>query len=416
MSATNLSPGAAPARPALTQPEDAIRALCERIEPVPIERVPWRDAAGRVLAQSIVLDRDSPACDVSAMDGYAVRMAGLRDVSIPVRAEVQPGERAPAMPDSGAVRVFTGAMIPEGADAVVQREHVVESPDTIRLREGVEVQRGQHIRRRAENAAAGTLVCGAGLAVTPPRLAALSACGYRDALVRARVRVGVLVTGNEVLASDADPAPWELRDGNGAALAGLLHGTPWIDALPARRVGDRRDAIREAAAALLRESDALFVTGGVSAGDHDHVPDALRDLGFNIVFHKAAIRPGKPVLGAIDAQGRVALGLPGNPVSVLVTARYFGAAALRARAGFASVHGDALFVDVADDTPAPAGLRWFPLVRLLSDGSAAIAQSRGSGDWVAAGGADGFVEVPAGEPARGRRRFRAWRFDDGAAV
>lgn len=396
----------------LATPDEAVHALCARILPLETERVAWRAAAGRVLAEPITLDRDSPACDVSAMDGYAVRLADAAPGALDVRFEVEPGVCADPMPAGSAVRVFTGAMIPDGAEAVVPREQVEETPERIRVPRGLRVERGQHIRRRAENGRAGDAVCEPGAALTPARLAAAASCGAASVLVRARVRVGVLVTGDEALAPEDAPAPWQLRDGNGAALTALLANIAWIDPLPARRVGDDPGAIRDAAAALLDECDALLLTGGVSAGDYDHVPAVLRGLGFETVFHKVAIRPGKPVLGAVDAHGQPALGLPGNPVSVMVTARLFAAAALRARAGLRNSDNRAVLVDVDGDAHAPPSLRWFPPVRLRADARAELVRGKGSGDWVSAAGADGFVEVPPGEDARGLRLFRAWRFDD----
>lgn len=412
MSRSGASGGAV----ALMEPGAAIGAIGARVQPVETERIEWHEAAGRVLAEPMVLDRPSPACDVSAMDGYALRLADLDGGALPVAGEVEPGVRAGRLEPGEALRIFTGAMVPEGAEAVVPREQVEESADRIVFSKGLSVRPGQHIRRRGENAEVGAEVCGAGCVITPGRLVALASCGYGRVLVRRAVTIGVIVTGNEVWGVDQTPPAWVLRDSNGPALLGMIGEAAWASVDGPVFVRDHPDAVREAASSMLERCDALVLTGGVSAGDHDCVPGVLRDLGCEVLFHKLAIRPGKPVLGAIDAAGRPVLGLPGNPVSVMVTASVFGAVALRARAGIESHDGEVMWVDVEGEASAPPSLTWYPAVHLTEDGRAALVRSRGSGDWVAAAGSDGFVEVPAGEPVSGRRRFRRWGLCGSATI
>lgn len=388
---------------------EAIEALRGRVQTVDAESAPADEAIGRALAQDIALDRPSPPCDVSAMDGYAVRTPLAGGATLRVLGTAAAGRPAPPMPPDadGAVRIFTGAPIPKDASAVVQRERFDERTDAVALHPGVEVGEGMHIRRRGENGAESETVCHAGQAVGPAQLAALASCGVTDVRVRRRLRVGVLVTGDEVLPADAQPEAWRLRDSNGPSLRAMLARLPWIDRLERRRVGDERRLLLETVSSMLERSDALIVTGGVSAGDHDYVPGVLRDLGVETLFHKLAIRPGKPVLGAVDASGRPILGLPGNPVSVLVTATLLALPALRMRAGFAAAPPASL-VETQDDACAPPSLHWFPLVRVDPSGRASLAPSRGSGDWIAAARSDGFIEVPPGQAARGSRRFHAW--------
>jgi len=393
---------------ALRNPDEALAALCTRIEPTPHETIPWSVATDRVLAESIRLDRPSPACDVSAMDGYAVRSAGLPVPSLDVVGDIEPGREAAPLPHHSALRIFTGAMIPAGADAVIPREQVREHEDRIELPPDLKVTFGQHIRRQGENAAAGAPTCEPGGLITPARLAAIASCGQASVRVHRRVRVGVLVTGNEVKPVDATPEAWELRDSNGAALLGMLSHVGWIEPLAPQHVGDERSKLCERIATMLDRCDALCITGGVSAGDHDYVPGVLRELGCEIVFHKLAIRPGKPMLGAIDPEGRPVFGLPGNPVSVMVTARRLAAAGLRVRGGLSADEGHSVFVDASGSATAPPHLHWFPAVRLIGNGRAEPLLGKGSGDWVAAAASDGFVEIPPGEAIEGRRRFRPW--------
>jgi molybdopterin molybdotransferase len=388
---------------------EAIAALRARIRPVDSESVSAEASVGRVLAEDIVLDRPSPPCDVSAMDGYAIRMPVPPGGTLRVLDEVLPGRPAPALVTDAdaAIRIFTGAAVPQGATTVVQRERFEEHADTVTLHQDVEVREGANIRRKGENGQPGETVCRAGQPIGPGVLAAICSCGMTSVRSRRPLRVGVLVTGDEVLAANERPEEWSLRDSNGPAVQAMLSGRPWIGRVERRHAGDEPGAIAEAVRSLLDENDALIITGGVSAGDHDHVPSVLAELGIETIFHKLAIRPGKPVLGAVDPSGRPVLGLPGNPVSVMVTTALLTLPALRARSGLGEM-AQTGFVEVEGDACAPPSLTWYPLVRLQSDGTAALVAGRGSGDWIAAARSDGFVEVPPGQIARGVRCYIPW--------
>jgi len=388
---------------------EATAALRTRIVPVDAESVPAESSFGRVLAEDIVLDRPSPPCDVSAMDGYAIRTPLPSGGTLRVLGDALPGRPAPSMPSNpdAAIRIFTGAPVPQGATAVVQRERFNEHAETVTLHHDAEVREGANIRRKGENGQPGETVCRAGQPIGPGVLGAVCSCGMTSVWSRRPLRVGVLVTGDEVLAANETPEEWSLRDSNGPALQAMLSPRPWIARVERFRAGDNPQTIAEAVRSLLDTNDALIITGGVSAGDHDHVPSVLAELGIETVFHKLAIRPGKPVLGAVDPSGRPVLGLPGNPVSVIVTAALLALPALRARAGMDEMAPTG-FVEVEGDACAPPSLTWYPLVRLQPDGTAALVAGRGSGDWIAAARSDGFVEVPPGQIARGVRHFVPW--------
>jgi molybdopterin molybdotransferase len=309
------------------------------------------------------------------------------------------------------MRVFTGAMVPPGADAVIPREQLLEVVDQIVLSTERGVRTGQHIRRRGENGMPGQPLAGPGCTITPPMLAAAASCGKTALRVHRRVRVGIIVTGGEILAGADSPQSWQLRDANGPALFGMFASSTWIDPWPAVLVQDNPNVITHAVTDILSNCDALLITGGVSAGDYDYVPVVLCNLGLTTVFHHLAIRPGRPVLGAVDLLGRPILALPGNPVAVLVTARRLAAAALRRRAGLIDIR-PAEFVEVDDATAAPATLTWFPLVRHTAPGRVALVPGMSSGDWVSAAVSDGFIEVPPGESAHGSRHMYRWTLTD----
>lgn len=388
--------------------DDAVVALCDRVKAVEIESIALQDAPGRILAQPVTLDRPSPACSVSAMDGYALRMADARPGRLAVAAEIQAGQPACDLPEGVAVRIFTGGMVPKAAQLVIQREHVQEQDGAITLPEDIAIKEGQHIRVVGENGQPGTVLCEQGKAITPPMLAAMSSVGMTSVKVYKRLRVGILVTGGEILEAHQSPEPWQIRDSNGPALTALFGQQSWLAPIEPVRVHDEPEAIRSAITALSTSCDVLLLTGGVSAGDYDFVPSVLREMGATIVFHKLPLRPGKPVLGAVSESGCPIFGLPGNPVSVMVCARRLAMVAMRKRGGMDQPFESHQFVQVVDTYCAPPGLTWFPLVRIGEDGQAHAIGGKGSGDWVSAAQSDGFVQVPPGESMEGNRRFFAW--------
>jgi molybdopterin molybdotransferase len=391
-------------RIAYETPGAALDALIERVVAVGEERVPLADAGGRALAQDVRSDRPSPACDVSAMDGYAVRIADLAAGRLPIGGHARIGTAPIELPAGAAAHIVTGAPLPLGAEAVVKREDVVEGDGWIDA--PWDVRPGTNVRRAGESCAAGTVVAEAGTVVTPPLLGALSAFGVTDPTVRARVRVAVLVTGDEVLGPESAPAPWQLRDSNGAQLRGFLERRPWVEVGVCERVPDDREALVAALGGAVAAHDAVVLTGGVSMGDRDYVPEAVAACGGRVVFHRLPQRPGRPALGAVTEDGAPVFGLPGNPVSVMVTARRLALPALRKRAGVAMA-GRERRVRVAG-VPTGQRLWWYRLARLVEGGDAELVPNVGSGDVAALARSEGFVEVAPGARDSDRLAFYGW--------
>jgi molybdopterin molybdotransferase len=383
--------------------------MLSRLQPVASESLPLELAVGRVLAQAVVADRDNPPCDISAMDGYAVRIDDLRRGWLPVTGEASIGRSPSLLPEGSAMRIFTGGPVPPGTEAVVRREDTQESPHRIIVCISSEsVRPGQDIRRRGENVTADQVVVAPGCRITAATVSAMASFGVHHPKVHQRLRVAIIVTGDEICRTDEQPDPWRIRDANGPALAALLDSCPWITRLPIRRVHDDFDTLHSTLAAVLRSCDAVLVTGGVSMGDHDHVPDVVRAVGGQVIFHKLPIRPGKPVLGAIGPQGQAIFGLPGNPVSALVTARRLALPVLAVNAGF--THPDIANRQVQlinNDHPA-LNMYWYRLARCLGNDVVELVTNHGSGDLVAVARSDGFVEVPPGGCSAGGLPFYAW--------
>jgi len=389
-------------------PGEALAALLAQLRSVDVETIAWRDAAGRVLAQEIVADRDSPPCDVSAMDGYALRVADLRPEGTSVVGEVLIGQPSPPLPLGAALRIMTGGAVPSHAEAVIPREDVDEQPARIVLHQGVTIGSGANIRRQGENLREGQIVITAGRPIDAAVLAAATTFGLARIQVHRKLRVAVIVTGSEVRPVEAAVQPWELRDSNGPGLRALLQGSAWLEPPYLYRARDDRDAIAQCLQQTLADADAVILTGGVSQGDYDYVPDAVTAAGGKPVFHGLPIRPGRPILGAVGPRGQAIFGLPGNPVAVLTAARRLVVAALRRQAGDIRPDLPCAMVRVETDNAHRLQLWWYRPVRLIAHGVAELVPSLGSGDMVSAARSDGFIEVPPQQSACGPWPFWRW--------
>lgn len=405
-------------------PGAAVEAMRARIAPPAgssdFERCPLSSVRGRVVAETIVADRDSPPFDASSMDGYAVRAADVEvGMMMRVRGESRIGTAPPAMPEGpGAIRIATGAGVPEGADCIVKREDVVERAtldggvESITIGAGARAHAGEFIRRRGENGGRGDVVVEAGSVVTSAMMGTMAAVGAVHPAVWRRVRIAIVSTGDEVVPPEREPGPFQIRDTTGAALGALFGAHAWIDVVSVAHARDGGDAVLAVIRDAVARADVVVVAGGVSMGHRDPVRSAVEALGAEIVFHGLPQRPGKPMLGAIlrDSAGRVVpmFGLPGNPVSSMVTALRIVIPVVSVCAGITRSMG-APRVALANADGASIGLWWHRLVRIEDDGRVSLIDGRGSGDVIAAGRSDGFIEVaPKGAAQDAGYPFYAW--------
>jgi molybdopterin molybdotransferase len=310
--------------------DEARSLLARAVEPLAPVRVDLRDAIGHRLAAAISSDVDVPPADVSAMDGYAVRYADLASGSaLPVAVEVAAGNGALELPPRAAARIFTGALLPAGADTVVPQERARLDKDKTVILESCD--RGAHVRAGGEVLTAGAEVFTAGSWVTPQMASVMAACGASRVEVVPRPVIAVVVNGAEIVDISATPGPGQIRDSNGPLLAALTVAAG-LEVAVAVRAPDSRPLLREAVKRALREADLVLTTGGVSVGEHDLVPDVVADLGGEILLHRVRIKPGKPLLAA-RVGSKLLIGLPGNPLAVLVGWRCFAWPAAAALAG-----------------------------------------------------------------------------------
>lgn len=310
---------------------EALEILRRHVAPLEPEAVPLSRAFGRVLAKDLFADQDFPSFETTAMDGYAVRFAGGGEATYRVRPGVcAAGDALPDPLRAGeALRIMTGALVPEGTDAVVPVEEAKQEEGG--LRPNKPPGPGAHLRRRGEVFRKGDRVLEAGIRLSPEAILLAATIGAEPVPVFRRPRCAVAGTGSELVAAGTTPGPGQIRNGNGPALAAAL-SRRGIEAHELPAVEDRRPALEAFFGALGEEWDLVVTTGGVSAGDFDLTPDAAAAAGFEILFHGVAVKPGKPI--AFGKRGcRYWLGLPGNPVSALTMFEIFGGEALDRMAG-----------------------------------------------------------------------------------
>jgi molybdopterin molybdotransferase len=308
--------------------DEALRAVLARVEPLPSDRVPLEQASGRVLAEPARATCDLPPFASSAMDGFAVRAADTPG-RLPLVERVAAGRPASrALRTGEAMGIATGGVVPEGADAVVPIERVVVDGERVEIPDPAVV--GLNVRPRGGDVIEGAVVVEAGSRLGPAQIGALAAAGVGEMECARRPRVAVLTTGTELRRPGEVLAPGEIYESNGAMLRALLAGAS-ARVEPLDTVDDDEAAHRGAIERGL-EHDVLVTSGGVSVGPHDLVRRIEAELGVEEVFWGVSVRPGKPL--AFGVRGRtLVFGLPGNPVSSLVSAVLFVLPALRALQG-----------------------------------------------------------------------------------
>jgi molybdopterin molybdotransferase len=304
---------------------EAQELVLGRVIPLPAEQVPIAAAAGRVLAEDVCALVDLPPFPSSAMDGYAVRADDL-PATLPVVGESAAGSPFPGRVDSGeAIAISTGAVVPEGADAVTPVENVVKHDESVEIEQPV--PGGANVRPQGGDVGVGETVVPAGVRLGPARVAAAAAAGVASVSCARLPRVAVLATGSELVAPGQPLGLGEVYESNGLMLAASL-GVAGADVVLASPVSDDPTALGDAIERALT-ADVLITSGGVSVGEHDLVRAIERELGVEEVFWRVAIKPGKPISFGVGGNTLV-FGLPGNPVSALVGCELFVKPALRA--------------------------------------------------------------------------------------
>lgn len=384
--------------------EEAQEFILAQVRPLPAERVPILDALGRVLAEDIYAEMDIPPLSNSAMDGYALRAEDTRAASPDQPARLRIIYDLPAgyttdvaVTPGTAIRIMTGAPIPAGADTVVPFEETRREGDWVLIPKLH--KRGQNIRLAGEDVQRGALILERGTRLRPQEVGMLAALGHPHVLVSRRPRVGILATGDEVIEVDAPWAPGKIRNANSYSNAAQVlkyGGEPVL-------LGIARDRIEEITAkirhGLSQGLDLLLTSGGISVGDFDVVKKVLATEG-RISFWRVKMRPGKPfAFGQIG--GVPLLGLPGNPVSSMVSFEIFARPAILKLLGQRDLRPLSVTAILDEDAPGKVGFRYFLRVTLEQrDGQyhARLTGEQGSGILLSMVRAQGLAIVPEDRP------------------
>jgi molybdopterin molybdotransferase len=312
----------------MIDPDTALQLVLDATQVLDPDVVSLHDAAGHVLAESIVSDRDYPPFARAMMDGYAVSCTDAGK-TVPVVGEVAAGQVAGATVRPGqAIEIMTGAPCPKGTEAVVQKELVDRTSDSVSLPD--DVREGQNIAPMGSECAQDTVVMAAGSTLTPLAIACAATFGVTHLRVHPRPSLAIITTGDELVPINARPGPAQIRNSNGIMLETMARNAGLIDIALLHAV-DTPESLAECLAAANR-ADIVILSGAVSAGKYDRVPDALATIGAAPIFHKVTQRPGKPILFA-TRERQLYFGLPGNPLSCHLGFHRYVAPAVRMMTG-----------------------------------------------------------------------------------
>jgi molybdopterin molybdotransferase len=380
----------------LVDADEAAAVVLERVPVLGVEHVALAVAAGRVLAEDVLAGGPLPAFPSSAVDGYAIRAA---DAGTTLRVL---GESAAGRPFDGAVtagtaaRILTGGVVPEGADTVVMVEDIRLDGNHVKVPSDLVV--GANFHKVGADVTGGQTVLRAGTQLRAAEIGIAAATGHAELPVFRRPRVALMSTGDELVEVGKTPGPGQIADSNRwALLAALDEAGADVDVLGI--APDEAGALRRFVTGALANADALVTSGGVSVGTHDLVKPLLESLG-TVHVGRVKLKPGKPFTFATLDGGKVAFGLPGFPVSSLVTFEVFVRPALRKMQGFAQLRRPTLPVRLAYDARPTADRTEYQRVTLRRDGGELVAETTGSQSssrLLSLAGAHALVRVPAGD-------------------
>lgn len=373
-----------------------------------VESIPAPAATGRVLRQTVIAERDQPPFDRVMMDGIAIRFADFEagSRSFPIQGQQMAGDPAVSLQRGNCLEIMTGAALPGAADCIVPVERISVAEGVATLEDTYEPRERQFIHAQGSDYVAGAELLRPGKRITPMDVAVIASAGLADIDVSKLPAVHIISTGDELVPPGEPIEAHQVRMSNGAAIASLLtrHGFTNSEQDHLR---DEREILEQRIAQHLETADVLVLSGGVSMGKADFVPEVLNKLGVEVVFHKVAQRPGKPMWFGIAPGGKAVFALPGNPVSALVCCRQYVIPALYKASNMEA--GLPEFASLAGEVRFEPDLTCFQPVRLVSNAAGQVlampVKTNTSGDFAALSGTDGYVELqreqsqfPAGTP------------------
>lgn len=381
-------------------PAQADALIGQHLACLPIESLPLAQCAGAVLRENVYAERDSPPFDRVMMDGIALSTTGIREGLRRFRIQgTQPAGAPPLALDDRAscVEIMTGAVLPRGCDAIVPVEALEISEGHATLVGGARVDEHQFVHRRGSDSQRGALLLETGTTLSAPEIAVAASAGMARVRVSGQPAIAVISTGTELVEPGEPIAPHEIRRSNAYAIVAALRMRGFHRVIDDHVIDDL-DSLRTSLRLHLDTRDVLILSGGVSMGRLDLVPQVLAELGVSTVFHRIAQKPGKPMWFGVNREGTMVFALPGNPVSTLVCLVRYVMPALYAAMGMKTMADERLAI--AERIEVPASLTSFVPVRIEGDDwGRSWAEPRltnGSGDFTSLAGTHGFVELPPG--------------------
>jgi molybdopterin molybdotransferase len=375
---------------------EASAAILAAIPAAASETIQCENATGRVLRQMVVAERDQPPFDRVTMDGIALAYADFDggNRKLPIQAMQAAGDPTLTLETAHCIEIMTGASLPTGADCIVPVERIKIVDAVAEIDADYAAKQHQFVHPRGSDHAKGAQLLTPGARISPMDIAIIASCGLTELSVSAAPTIRVISTGNELVAAGETIEPHQIRMSNGPAMIALLEQHGYTDT-EHDHIVDEPEVLKKRIAAHLDAANVLILSGGVSMGKADYVPQVLAELGVEVVFHKISQRPGKPMWFGIGKEGQAVFALPGNPVSALVCCRQYVVNALNSAAG---LHPSAPeFASLAQEYVFKPQLSCFLPVKLVSAVSGQIlampVQTNTSGDFAALSGTAGYVEL-----------------------
>ena len=384
----------APRRVSVAAADHLIRA---RLMDCPVVEVPLEQARGEILAEDLGAERDQPPFDRATMDGIAIRYsdigAGHRRFRI---SHIQAAGDPPTAVDRAehCAEIMTGAVLPPGTDTVIPVERVIRENEQLRVEDNYHPEPAQFVHHQGSDHRAGTLLLTRGVSIRSPEMAVLLATGRSQVKIAQRPAIAVISTGTELVEAGQPIEPHQVRSSNDHAIQAALLGRGFTK-VSRKLVADDPKLLKRTVKRLHKSHDLLILSGGVSMGKYDYVPEIMKSLGVELVFHKVRQRPGLPMWFGMSAEGKPVFALPGNPVSSLVCLIRYVIPGLEHALGASSLPREQAALD--RDVEFRPDLTWFLPVHLSARDGNMLAEPKPtntSGDFIALKDSDGFVELP----------------------
>ena len=375
---------------------EATQAILAAVKALESETVSLAEATGRILAQSVKAERDQPPFDRVMMDGIAIAYADFAEGnrSFPIQSTQAAGDPAQTLKPGNAIEIMTGASLPAGADCIVPVERIIVNESGAHVEANYAATERQFIHATGSDHKEDAELLQPGTRISPMEIAIIASCGLPEVSVAKQPRISVISTGNELIAAGEAIEAHQIRLSNGPTIVAMLDENGYADAIHEHLV-DEPERLRERIAHHLQQADVLILSGGVSMGKADYVPQVLNDLDVDVTFHKISQRPGKPMWFGMGPNGQSVFALPGNPVSTLVCARQYVIPALRHMSGMAAAAPQ--FASLTADVTFKPELTNFLPVRLISNAAGNVlampVHTNTSGDFASLSGTDGYVEL-----------------------